>query len=980
MTAFVLSGLPSGARSVAVNGVERAVDVPPGVAADALFVAQTVIANSTRRHTMSTASDTPNGTRTVAMNTAQPPIFRGRYRAGPGSAGDRAVSSLRALSKLELAAGDAGRDWMLRDGALDGATAHVYRDDGAALSLVRTDTVAAFRARGWMPLQRVSNYITDTAFEFRPLLDWKPGATIWLSVAAVDAGGAFSPASPALAITIPDPLPSGANAFFGEASPVVDWATDSATLAAAPANFTAAPSGATPGFFDLSWDPTPGAVGYVPMWSEVDPSALTRRQEAWIDLVGDETEPLREGDYVVVSKVLAAARADTLFTAYRYTEPFGQRSLSVDGFPREDHNAGYSDLSGSSAGPFYWNENPAVQYEVRAFGPGEGDGITDRGAHYLRMTVADGATARFGMYDYDDTGQTFRPTLEVGDYRHSVCMRRDSGTGVVTLVAQDKDGIFGGADSRQAIAPTGVWAEHSGTHTIQKVQTGGAYGEAYVEIVGPAVVDLLNMRFLKVTNPQIGFMDILPADVAEFAAFDFLRFHHTVKLREKQYDPLRLLGPSTFPGGSLHGWFTAARDAGSRPWFQISAHFSPEEWRAVVEWLAAPAGSGPWADLRASKGQAAPWSDVFDEMVFEMGNELYLYSIDPPFDFSEDGALCGRWFQHVIDQMKASPYWPALDGKLKFALGGWKNKRAWNRVAWGACPDLDIAAIAPYIAGWESTSSVPAPDMAGFQEVLGAFAETSIRQLRDLLEDVATVRAARAAAGNARTLKAWTYESGPGFSFPGSGQPNPLDFSEPANDRLQEERLMTSQASAVATARVILQGATDGIEAQNWFIYSRGERWNAKTPIGIGGVDKPGYQVWKLCSEHFSGEVRRVAALQSPITSFEGWTDQPAVTCFQCLSGDQLALAVINTDTAAAHSVCVHLPIRTAAELTFHRMIGGASDTVWVPDGAAALMETGSLTPPADCRVVAIDAALGATAAGLPPASVLFLVFSGVSA
>src|SRR5688500_19537487 len=53
--------------------------------------------------------------------------------------------------------------------------------------------------------------------------------------------------------------------------------------------------------------------------------------------------------------------------------------------------------------------------------------------------------------------------------------------------------------------------------------------------------------------------------------------------------------------------------------FRSEPHLSPQEWRAFVEYIAAPfvpgtdsAASKPWAYKRYAQGQAKPWAEEFE--------------------------------------------------------------------------------------------------------------------------------------------------------------------------------------------------------------------------------------------------------------------------------------------------------------------------------------------------------------------------------
>ena len=135
------------------------------------------------------------------------------------------------------------------------------------------------------------------------------------------------------------------------------------------------------------------------------------------------------------------------------------------------------------------------------------------------------------------------------------------------------------------------------------------------------------------------------------------------------------------------------RKAGVRPWLQIEFHLAPQDWLALVEYLAAPydpqadtPAAKPWAYKRYAQGQARPWVDEFDRIYFELSNETWNRMFYPwVFDAMTDaatgksytpGQVYGLFQEHVIASLRSSPYWrqAGLDAKVQFVLGGWAGQ------------------------------------------------------------------------------------------------------------------------------------------------------------------------------------------------------------------------------------------------------------------------------------------------------------------
>ena len=131
-------------------------------------------------------------------------------------------------------------------------------------------------------------------------------------------------------------------------------------------------------------------------------------------------------------------------------------------------------------------------------------------------------------------------------------------------------------------------------------------------------------------------------------------------------------------------------DAGSRmrPWLVLQHILHTEDdWQALVEYLAAPYDphqdtpqGKPWAYRRfRQRGTGTPWTDEFESIVIEFGNETWHNAFFPDWiGFRTHGAIhqggpeYGLFARYLIENIRKSPYWKArhLEGKIRFDLGG----------------------------------------------------------------------------------------------------------------------------------------------------------------------------------------------------------------------------------------------------------------------------------------------------------------------
>ncbi|OUD16254.1 hypothetical protein [Thioflexithrix psekupsensis] len=107
------------------------------------------------------------------------------------------------------------------------------------------------------------------------------------------------------------------------------------------------------------------------------------------------------------------------------------------------------------------------------------------------------------------------------------------------------------------------------------------------------------------------------------------------------------------------------------PWYVIPPTFSAVELQQLMAYLAAPAGSHPYADKRAKQGQIAPWTSVFKTIHLEYGNEMWGSNEgkDPFIGASlRGGQRLGEVAHDRFNKLKASPYFQA--NKFNLIIGG----------------------------------------------------------------------------------------------------------------------------------------------------------------------------------------------------------------------------------------------------------------------------------------------------------------------
>ena len=182
--------------SVAVSGLSGASAGADDYTRPAVFDVTDTIINPDLQAFSASIGPVGNGSWLLREGGAFEPVsFRNRYIAAQDSP-HRIYDKPRAISRYDT----------LREGALDGAQAYVYRVADGRLALVRKDRVAdgGHRASGWQPLSPDNRILTGASFATQ-WYDWnRPGVPTYFAVRAVDKAGRRSEPSQVIRFTRPD--------------------------------------------------------------------------------------------------------------------------------------------------------------------------------------------------------------------------------------------------------------------------------------------------------------------------------------------------------------------------------------------------------------------------------------------------------------------------------------------------------------------------------------------------------------------------------------------------------------------------------------------------------------------------------------------------------------------------------------------------------------------------------------------------------
>ena len=143
----------------------------------------------------------------------------------------------------------------------------------------------------------------------------------------------------------------------------------------------------------------------------------------------------------------------------------------------------------------------------------------------------------------------------------------------------------------------------------------------------------------------------------------------------------------------LHEFLVLAQAVGAEPWYSMPAGTTPAEARSLVEYLSGPV-STRYGRLRASLGQAAPWTSVFPAIHLELGNEEWNTRSFAGSTMADPKAY-GERASDVFSAMRTAPGFNAASFDL--ILGGWASVPWWTGEELKAGTQQDSIAMAPYL-------------------------------------------------------------------------------------------------------------------------------------------------------------------------------------------------------------------------------------------------------------------------------------------
>ncbi len=949
--------------------------VPTGFAArPAIFTVTTDIVNTDVQPFTVTGTSFGDNLKRDGKGGFEPLSFRGQYIADRDSP-DRIYAGAGA---------GIGRYDSYASGILDGAGIRVYRIVDGRLKLVRTDRVTEGGSiiEEWNSAGKVIPPLTLSAtYKWD---DWtRPNARRWFSVVAINTDGVRS--APA------HPVKLG----FTKATKEANANNPSANFTAprkleglpppGPVQNLQAKTGPD-SLVHLSWtaSPSPGIVGYYILYTDTDPE---HHRGAYLQLASQPAKPdeaIQAGDMIFVAKDMAPFRPEYL----------SNRLGGLDRIIRDWLPTGV---------PNSLLQNPDSWSLVRH---APDTPVQDGGQTYFEMPLPAGRTEKVGLSgipDLSTTRQVFYPVPAETEYTMEVWLKADRAGAPPVVFEYDGDARVGGFIKPHPMQTTTSWKKFTHTFTGRPAHE-GLHAYLVLTCTGAATYSVDNFRVYRSDTRYLDYDQNNYARLRESGMAAY-RTHHSIKTGHNSYSMDQFTGPNgsvegVVKGISLGGVLTTIHTAGLRPWLQIEFHMSPEEWLGFAEFMAAPYDpakdspqSKPWAYKRYQQGHPAPWTDSFDRIYFELGNETWNSLFFPwTFPSMKDsatgqthsrGSVYGMMHDHVVATLRSSPYWTKeVEAKFTYMMGGWAIGSYNNEIA-AATTTGDFITIGAYNGGWDEGEGPPQRNPATFFSVLNFANQTTLPRSRGLIND-----AIKWEQKTGRHFQLGTYEAGPGYAL------NGLNNAQVSKEQAAEqERVMKSKAAGVATLDSFLAMAAYDFDIQNFFTYSEGNYWSSHAKPYAGGYAHPSFQYLSLFNREATGDMLHISTDSTPTVDLPAFKRRkaiegaPATAAYATRDGDRVNVFVISRrypgypvgSGDGFTPFGLQLPFTKAAAITLHRLTGAPDDSNL--DDERVKVESVRISANVlrtDGKFV-INADTGGDPRGLPPAEAYLYVFEGTN-
>ena len=332
-----------------------------------------------------------------------------------------------------------------------------------------------------------------------------------------------------------------------------------------------------------------------------------------------------------------------------------------------------------------------------------------------------------------------------------------------------------------------------------------------------------------------------------------------------------------------------AKSVGADPWFVCNMSLTEAEWGNLIDYLAAPAGTG-YASLRPAN-HPGPYTADFDHIFLEFGDEEW------GTQETAVNAHYGQWVHYMLSQAIAGKSY--FDpNKIKFVLNGFTLLPYIGSTSAQATPEVSTVDLFTYNSG--DTSLIPAgattfPDAYYQTDLLSLirYDATYKHSLQSLLD--AQIKQQQKDAKNGLLYNYAVYEGGPGGDI--------------ASETTVGD---TSLAAAVGNLDTFLYSSLLGIQQQNFFFFNFGTgRFSSHGFLWDGFRPHPVWQALQMRNQYAHGDMVNTTANTVPVTNDGNAYPLIATYAFHEVNAagqDQVDVFVLSRDLNNTTPVTLRLP------------------------------------------------------------------------
>lgn len=363
-----------------------------------------------------------------------------------------------------------------------------------------------------------------------------------------------------------------------------------------------------------------------------------------------------------------------------------------------------------------------------------------------------------------------------------------------------------------------------------------------------------------------------------------------------------------------------AKSVGADPWLICNMSLSEAEWGNLIDYLAAPAGTG-YAALRPAS-HPGPYTSDFNHIYLEFGNEEWGTQ-----ETAVNGHY-GQWVHYMLSQAIAGKsYFDPT--KIKFIVNGFTLVPSIGSAAAAAAPEASVVDIFTYNNG--DMTLIPSgattyPD-AYYQTDLFSLIRTTAAygtSVQNLIN--AQVAQQKADAANGLVYSLAVYEGGPGG-----------DITATQGD--------TSLAAAVGNLDTFLYSSLMGIQQQNFFLFNFGVGpYSSHSYLWNGFRPHPVWEALQMRNQYCHGDMVNVATNSVPVTSDTNAFPLISTYAFHEVNAsglDQVDVVVLSRDLNNSTPVTLNLPGASTGTGTLYTLTGDPrtnnDTTLNIPIGTTAL-------------------------------------------